>query len=336
MSAETYDDADDVGAAIDKAVVDAYRLITAEAQGARPDVFGLSMSGLGGCRKQAAYRAAGTRPSDPDLIQGENRAANHGTAIHKVLLPALARVLPGGGRHEVPVLLADGSTTGIPGTLDLAWRDVIVDVKTVGEHKLDRALARGETFEHRMQVGGYALAHGARWVVWLYIDRATGQAGRIVEEFDAGFRAEVLQRVWEIQQLAESPDHAPRDEHGPGLSYACDDCPWLRRCWGRDARSGEPGAQSRIARRVAEVEHALGEYVAHRDEESRHKKWKAFWLQVATGGGRKPGPYGKWRFSRGDSSYGLDTKAVREDYANRGEVPPQKEQAPRVYVRRVK
>ncbi|MET7814255.1 hypothetical protein ABZT26_25830 [Streptomyces sp. NPDC005395] len=331
---EEQETADEIGQLIDTAVKKAFEDVTHELESARPDVFGLSMSGLGRCRRAAAYALARTEPSDPDLaLSGERRTANLGTAIHRMLLPALARVL--GGRHEVPVLLADGSVLGIPGTLDLWWekKRAVVDVKTVGEHKLDRVVVRGETYEHRMQVGGYALAQGADWVVWLYLDRSTGKTARVVERFDAGFRREVWQRVWEIQRLAEAPEYAPRDERGPGLSFQCDGCAWLRRCWGRTARSGESGAQAHIAHDEPAVEAALAKYDEYRDVESRAKKWKAFWREVATGGGRRPGNYGAWKFHFTKPGYALDEKATRKDYENRGEEPPMKESAGRLIVR---
>ncbi|BDT39574.1 hypothetical protein [Streptomyces yaizuensis] len=331
--------ADDVAAAVDRAVGEAFAHVTAEHQTARGDsLFALTMSGLGGCRRQAAYRLAATEPTDPDLVAGEHRTANLGTAVHRILLPALAHVLPGPAAAEAPVVLQDGSARGVPGTTDLWWEPAraVIDLKTVGEHKLDRVLTRGESPEHRKQVGGYALAKDARWVVWLYLDRSTGCHAVVVEEFGPAFRAEVWERVWEIQRLARDPDFAPRDEHGPGLSYVCDGCPWLRRCWGRDARTGVRGAQSHIAMTDPQVETALGMYCAHRDEESRHKKLKNFWREVATGGGRKPGPYGKWRFYFTGASSRLDEKRVRADYAEREATPPTREETGRLYVRPVK
>ncbi|MFJ9719911.1 PD-(D/E)XK nuclease family protein [Streptomyces sp. NPDC101213] len=334
---EEQETADEIGQLVDDAVKAAFEHVTNELQAARPDVFGLSMSGLGRCRRAAAYALARTEPSDPDLVlHGEKRAAHLGTAVHRMLLPALAHAL--GGTHEVPVLLADGSVSGIPGILDLWWpsKRAVVDVKTVREYKLDRVLVHGEEYEHRMQVGGYALAQDARWVVWLYLDRSSGQTVRVVEEFGPEFRREVWHRIWEIQKLAETPEYAPRDERGPGLSYQCDGCGWLRRCWGSTARSGESGAQAHIAVDEPAVEAALAQYAMHRDEEGRHKKLKAFWRAVATGGGRKPGTYGRWRYHFTKPGYGLDQKTIRKDYADRGVEVPVKEEAGRLMVRPAK
>ncbi|MEU0770605.1 hypothetical protein [Streptomyces albogriseolus] len=331
------DDPDELAALIDEAVKKAFEEVTAELQARRKDPFALSMSGLGRCRRAAAYAVAGTEPTDPDLVMtGEQRTAHIGTAIHRLLLPKLAAVL--GARAEAPVLLADGSVSGIPGTLDVWWEKerTVLDVKTVGEHKLDKVLARGESYEHRMQVGGYALAKRARWVVWLYLDRSTGRSAQIVEEFGPDFQREVWQRIWEIQRLAERPELAPRDEHGPGLSYQCDSCGWLRRCWGRSARSGTPGAQAHIAPDEKSVEIALQNYATHRDEEGRQKKLKNFWRQVVTGGGRTPGAYGRWQFYFTKPGKGLDQKAVRAEYEQRGEKPPEKDEAGRLIVRPVK
>src|SRR6188768_1896159 len=75
---------------------------------------GLSMSGLGGCRRKGAYRIAHTAPIE--TIDLDNRAAEVGTALHAQWLPILAELL--GGQCEVESSLTAGELS-VPGTVDL-------------------------------------------------------------------------------------------------------------------------------------------------------------------------------------------------------------------------
>ena len=218
----------------------------------------LGLSALGGCTRAAAYAIAGTEPSDVPPPR-EGRAANLGTWEHNGLLPRLAARL-GEAAVEVPVVLRAAGLE-IRGSADLVWHTpalggVVVDLKTVGERRLHTVRRQGGPFRaHRQQVRAYALAvrqtgREVRWLVWLYMDRATGAEEVVVEPFTNAAALDVLDRARDLRRYADTdPDDAPREERGPGdpakgFSFACNECPWLRRCWGDDAVPGESGAQA--------------------------------------------------------------------------------------------
>lgn len=273
-----------------------------------PHHFGLSA--LGACRRAGAYALSRTPPSDPDLPVREGRAANLGTWEHEGLLPLLAAELPG-ARVEVPVVLRWAGLE-IPGSIDLDDPWTVVDLKTVGEYRLSGVLRTGSPYyQHRLQAGGYGLARlqegrPPRYVGWHYLDRANGDECIVVEPFTNSFAEQVTDRVEELAELAEEPDSAPRDERGPGLSFSCDECPWLRRCWGPDA---EPG--STRALRVfdaPDIEEALLEYDAARAAESAAKKAKEYALAKVEGAAY--GQYGRAELGRGKPSTAADPWAA--------------------------
>lgn len=262
-----------------------------------PHHFGLSS--VGGCRKAAAYAISRTPPSDPDLPVKEGRAANLGTWEHAGLLPRMAEQLPG-AQTEVKVTLR-AAGLNIPGSIDLDDPWTVVDLKTVGEFRLNGVVRTGAAYyNHYMQAGGYGLARlqmgrPPRWVAFHYLDRANGDECIIVNRFTNAYAQQVLDRVEELADLAEAPDDAPRDERGPGLSFSCDECPWLRRCWGPDA---EPG--STRALRVhddPDIEAALLDYDRARAIESQAKRDKE--LAAAKVEGARYGTYGRASYGRG-------------------------------------
>lgn len=253
---------------MEEAVAKAFELENTRRQEDR-DPTKLTMSGVGGCTRQNAYALAGTPASDVHNAE-EARMALLGTGIHDWYLPALARaitVLTGYVCDvEQKVLLTVGDVR-IRGQLDLAFGDVVVDLKTVREWKLNGVRRNGAFAEHHAQVFGYALAryqagYPVRWVIYLYMDRTTGEVEVIAERFSQTAAQNVMRRIKEINAFAaDDPDLAPREGRGPGLSLACDRCPWLRRCWGPDAKPGEEGPQVRIAETPDGLREILALYV---------------------------------------------------------------------------
>lgn len=286
--------------ALEAAIGQAFRQVTGEYQAGR-DPLEFSMSALGGCRRQAAYRIAGTPPSEPvpgrDTDHGEQRAANIGTMIHNALLPALAKLL--GADHELD-LTAELDALAVDGRTDLyvAAMRLALDLKTAGTDKW-RAMV-DVVRAHRLQVGGYALGlaqagKDVDWVAWAYLDRSSGQVFVIVEPFPGELVDVVEERAAELATYASDPDGAPRDEHGPGLSYVCDGCLWLRACWGEDAQPGTVGAQRNLVHDDAAVAEALEQYKRAGKEESAAASRKEFYKAMFSG--FTPGTYGAWAFS---------------------------------------
>jgi hypothetical protein len=344
----TLQSAPEVQARIKKAFHDAFTAATREGQLAREDLFGLSLSALGGCIKAAAYALAGTPPSDPELAyayQGWPQALL-GTWQHEGLLPWLAYALGGeygggfdGVSIEERVTLRVHPHT-IAGSLDLWWETegLVLDLKTVGEHKLNRVLVDGRAYHpHRLQVAGYALAkqragHTVRWIVWAYMDRANGDLELVIEPFTVELAAAVVARVGEIQWWAQRPDEAPREEHGPGLSLACDGCARLRRCWGEDAAPGHTGPQAAVLGATSEaVDFAMNEYKRLGQEETRIKAERKFWREVFS---RWPSwtPAGKWQHYTGKSRAEDDKEAAVALLKRHGIPVPTKPRKGSLYV----
>jgi hypothetical protein len=297
----------------------------------------LSLSGLGGCTRRAAYSVAGTPASDVPPPE-QARQANLGTWEHDGLLPQIAQLLPG-ALVEHPVEL-HAAGLRIPGRLDLWWPGLLLDLKTVGEHRLSGVRRAGAPYpEHVVQTRGYALAlHQAgmdvRWVASLYMDRADGGEEPMVERFDAPAALSVISRAEEIVEAAAEPDEARRDGRGPGLGFTCDSCPWLRRCWGDDAQPGVVGAQRNLARTDPQVEAALAMYVEARDREAAAKRDKEFAAAIIDG--KRWGTYGPYELRRGRPHDVLDHETVRSDYATRGEAVPMMETSPPLIVKVLK
>jgi hypothetical protein len=290
----------------------------------------LTLSGLGGCTRAAAYKVAGTPPSDRPL-RDEARAALLGTGTHDWFLPALVRAAGPGAACEQPVVL-HAAGLDIAGTLDFAHGPMVLDLKTVREWRLTGVRRRGGAYdEHTVQVLGYVLAriqegHDVRYAVFLYMDRSTGEVEVIVEEVTNAAVLAVVDRVTTIARLAElDPDSAPREERGPGLSYACDRCPWLRRCWGEDAVAGQPGPQRRLADTPAGLELALTLYaeVAELEATARARRTDKDFAKLILNE-VEAGEYGRWRLGRGRPRHMLDQQRARQILEEHGlEVPEQ-------------
>lgn len=324
------------------AVGRAFCLFTEQQQSQRHNLYGLSMSGLGGCSRRAAYALAEVPPSDPAAATtGENRAANLGTMIHAGYLPALASVL--GAREEIRIDLAvdaEDRQVVIPGRSDLYWpgEQLLLDLKTVGGHKLSARVADGPTWPHRVQVCGYALGaeqqgHPVRWVGWLYMDRATGEAYVIIEPFTDEQRQLVVDRCIELVNYAAFPHDAPRDGPGPGSKPAnamCNGCPWLRECWGPTAQPGVAGAQSTKVDDFGGMEQVLAAYIKARDAEAAASDRKDFYRELFRG--NEQGVYGRaqWRLTR--PSRTVDKNACVDMVRADGREPPRRTGEPRLMV----
>lgn len=319
------------------AVDAAFRAYTAMVQNQREDLYALTMSGLGGCTRQAAYRLARTPPSE-ELIFTEMREANLGTMIHLGLLPHMAHQL--GGREEIPVEMTMHGLV-IKGRSDLYIEPLatVSDLKTVGTYKFV-ALADTVNRTHRLQVAGYGLGvaqsgRPVQFVSWIYLDRATGQHRIVIEEFSDELIQAVDDRCAELEAFAAQPDAAPRDERGPGLSVICDSCPWLRECWGDDARAGVVGAQRILIHDHAGVTRSLELYDEARAREKTASDDKEFARAMFSS--FDPGIYGDWEFSF-SSGQGttVDKDAAIQMLTEAGIDVPRKPTARRLIVKRAR
>lgn len=320
--------------ALTEAMAAAFTAYTEQGQSQREDLYALTMSGLGGCTRQAAYRVARTPPSEP-LVWQEMREANIGTMIHEGLLPHLADET--GGTEEIAVELHTDALD-IKGRTDLYSERLraVVDLKTVGSYKFV-ALSSTIRRSHRLQVAGYALAirqsnRAVDWIAWCYLDRSSGKDRVIVEPWSDELERLVADRCAEIALFAEDPEAAPRDERGPGLSYVCDGCAWLRRCWGEDARPGEVGAQKTVLHEHGGVEEALRLYDDARARRDAAKEEMEF--ARAMFGDYDTGQYGEYSFGYASEGSSPDKDAALRVLEDAGIPVPTKSSKGRLIVRK--
>ncbi len=327
------DTADGVATATRQLVAAAFEADNTARQADR-DPTQLSMSGLGGCTRAAAYSIAGTPPTDVAPPE-DARQAMLGTWIHEHLLPGMAAQAGPDAVVEQPAQLRAAGLV-IPGTLDLAMPEIVWDLKSVREWRLSGVRRHGTYADHRVQVMGYALAryqagYPVRWVAWLYLDRATGDTHIEVEPFTNAAALAVVDRVSEIAYHAQAPDDAPREGHGPGLSFACDRCPWLRRCWGPDATPGEPGAQKSQAATIEGIVETLELYAAAAAVTGPAEKDKDFAKLVLSA--VPDGRYGRWILRRGEPGETTDMAEVERLLTEHGIPVPKRPKAGAISVR---
>lgn len=296
----------------------------------------MSMSDLGGCEREQAYKLAEVPPSDPALaFDTESRQALIGTWIHEKYLPFFAAELADGQvempvRLEVPIF--DPETGAwvrdqvVNGTTDLYTSVMgggVIDLKTLGAYLLGGVEHDGVRDEHRSQVRGYATAirqwgTPVAWVAWLYMDRANGEVAVHIEPFDEEAEAATEEQVRHLVRLSAAPDAAPRGHRGPGLSWVCDGCAWLRECFGPDA---EPGDSSALQVHTApEVAFAAEKYAEIRAQIGPLKKDQEMYGAMV--GRPKPGVYGPMTVTYGKDGEEVDKEAAVETLALLGaEIP---------------
>lgn len=283
---------------IDHVVGDAF---IAESTSRQRDPHDLGLSALGGCTRAAAHKIAQTEPSD-DVLPSEGRAANLGTWQHNGLLPRIADQIDQAG-HELEVTLRAAGRR-LRGHIDLPAPGLILDLKTVAEYRLQLVRRNGPIPAHVLQVAAYGVAriqagHPVRWLVLVYLDRASGDHETVVLPFTNRLALQAVDRVTTLVRHADDPDKAPRVDaddralRGPGASFQCNECPWLKRCWGPDAQPGQ-----RQARQFedGEVEALLASYAEQRALEGEAKRNKNEILALLDGTAH--GVYGSMSYGR--------------------------------------
>lgn len=313
------------------------RAFEAESATRQRDPHNLGISALAGCTRFAAYAIAGTPASD-QVDAREGRAANLGTWEHNGLLPRVADEFSHGATEVDVTLKAAGLT--IPGHIDLDVPSMVLDLKTVGEWRLQAVRQSGAFCDHVMQVAAYAVAklqagQPPQWLVILYLDRANGDEQAFVIPFTNEHVMMVIDRVAEIRRWAEDdPDTTPRRDasgaamSGPGYSFKCNECPWLRRCWGPDA---QPGQRYRHDHDNAEVEALLLEYIEVNAIEGPAKRRKAEIAELLETA--KYGTYGAARYHRAPDTIVDDPYAALKILKMLGYDVPQRPQRGKLSIR---
>lgn len=207
------------------------------ARSQQPDI---GWSEIGGCRRRAGYRLAGTPPTNPS---GSVQAVL-GTAIDTVVNQVVAET---GLAHQQEVTFA-----GIRGHFDrLEGEDPatgkpneVVDVKSVGTDRwLEHLELHGIPEQHRFQIHPYAaglllLGYPIRWVRIDYIARDTGREWTWRERFSPTVVRDALYWVRRVRDT--DIDMLPRD-YEPASAW-CQSCPFQQPCWGDAADDRDPRA----------------------------------------------------------------------------------------------
>jgi stage V sporulation protein SpoVS len=190
----------------------------------------LGWSELGGCRRRAGYRLAGTPPSNA----GSSVQAVLGTAVHDAVAAISTEM---GYDAETRVEFA-----GIPGHFDRVEGDEVVDVKTVGTDRwLEHVELHGPSQGDRWQVQGYAAALllkglDIRRVRIDYLARDTGREW----SWRSPFRPlDVRDALAWLALVRDAPvEDLPRDYEPDGPF--CRGCPFFVECWGRAVEDRDP------------------------------------------------------------------------------------------------
>lgn len=187
----------------------------------------LGMSELGGCRKRAGYRLAGTAPSNP---AGSVQAAM-GSAIHQVIADILREQNIPGISFEAEVEFA-----GIIGHYDRIEDETVIDVKTTSSRWLEHIKLHCPEIPHLWQVSLYAAAlkFAGKKISRVRIDylaRDTGEEFTWPNQHGALFDPQHVRDALEwLQGVYDTDvDMLPRDYEPDGPF--CQGCPYLDLCW---------------------------------------------------------------------------------------------------------
>jgi hypothetical protein len=297
----------------------------------------IGASEIGECRRRAAYRIAGVKPTNSFV----GLQAFLGTEIHKSVLKALQRMY--GGHTEVGL-----QGEQVKGSCDWYNGDV-EDLKTVSKGAFEKVLARGAYTKHWYQVVIYAwliseglltprearrgrLKAGEPNPVGMlrirYLSRDSGEDVVFERPFTPDLVAEALLWIAEVYDALDehgSPELVDRDGFGPGVDSFCDWCPFLDACWGPPIDPEVDGEDfTRQARFVDDEGRAAAavEYDRARADEADAKRRKEFArAQLAGWSGTVSTGFGvSW--SGGNERVQIDKDGACDRLVDLGEVVP--------------
>lgn len=285
----------------------------------------LGWSEVGGCKRRAGYRLAGTEPTNP----GGSVQAVMGTAIHAAVQQVLNEVAKPEDLVEYPVTFA-----GIPGHLDRYEADTatLIDVKTTSSRWLEHIKLHGPDRTHLWQLGGYGAAlisqgRKVRRVVIDYIARDTGELYRWADRFNPQWTRDALawlENVRSVELEMLNRDYAPD-------SPFCQHCPFLATCWEGAVPNRDPRSvllvEDQDALKWARQLEAARQVIADAKELEAEAKGALDALRPNESGKSDPIDVGlddkclQWTVS---TSNRLDGDAVKAEYAKAGAKPPVK------------
>lgn len=298
-------------------------LLLWDQQRARSQQREIGWSEVGGCRRRAGYRLAGTEPTNP----GSSVQAVMGTAIHSAVQDVLREYAEPGDLVEEEVRFA-----GILGHYDRyeAATATLIDVKTTSSRWLKTVKVEGPPQNTLWQINGYAASlisagKPVRRLVLDYLARDTGEEHRWVGTPNPQMVREAL--AWLKNVRDTQLEWLPRD-YEPDSAF-CRHCPFRDTCW----PEGEPHQDRRAvlftedpdaARWVAQLEQArLDKAAAEKLEKEAKGALDALRPNTTGTCVVDVGADKQLQFTVKTSDR-LDSDQVRADYAATGVEPPTK------------
>lgn len=306
-------------------------LLAWDRQRARSQQTEIGMSEIGGCRRRAGYRLAGTPPTN----QGGSVQAVMGTSVHAAVEEAFRAMQAAGQIPADDLIEFEVRFAGILGHLDRyeTATATVYDTKTTNQRWLDHIKLHGADQPHIWQVMLYAAAlihsgRPVRRVVVDYLARDSGDDHQVEMPFDPIHVRDAL--AWLDNVRSVEVDMLNRD-YAPDTAF-CLHCPFLATCWGdaipnRDPLSAlyvdDPDAR-RWARQLADARAVIKQAEALEKE----AKGALDALRPNVSGKSDPLDVGldAWalQWTVGPTRR-LDSDAVRAEYAEAGARPPEKE-----------
>jgi hypothetical protein len=299
----------------------------------------IGASEIGECRRRAAYRITGTKPTN--VTTGLQAAL--GTILHKDLLKALQKMY--GGLVEVKL---EGEQ--IKGSCDWWTGDGIEDLKTTSQGGFEKVLSRGAYAKHWFQVVTYGwLARTGQTrdrrlpretpldVEQLrirYLSRDSGEDLVFAREYDPMLAAEAIFWLADVYAALEDngrrPEEIHRDGYGPNVDVMCEWCPFLDACWGPPLPvESELSRQSQLTVTDEDYVAAVRDYDQWRKAEAEAKRNKEYARERLRG---REGPAGDLHcaWTGGNERPQVDKDAAVDRLAELGhKVPTRMVRSPR-------
>ena len=287
----------------------------------------IGMSEVGGCRRRAGYRLAGTPPVDP----GGSVQAVMGTAIHHAVEQVFHAMQQEGLIPPEDLVEYEVRFAGVLGHLDRYETATkrLYDTKTTSGRWLEHIIAHGPDEQHVWQTHLYAaslIASGypVREIVIDYLARDTGKDHQAIIDFNPKHVKAALD--W-LEQIRSQPLDMLNRDYEPDSAW-CQHCPFRTPCWGDAVPDRHP-------RSVLFVEDPDGQKWARQLDQAREARKAADVLEKEarqaldairpnTSGKSDPVDVGyakhlQWTVSQ---TRRLNTTAVRAEYEATGAKPP--------------
>lgn len=287
----------------------------------------LGMSELGGCRRRAGYRLAGTEPTN----EGGSVQAVMGTAIHAAVEQVFHDMQAAGLIPAEDLVEHEVSFAGVLGHFDRyeSATQTLYDTKTTNENWLKHIVLHGADQQHIWQGHLYAAAlmrtgRKVRRIVIDYIARDTGNDHQVTMPFEIRHVRDAL--AWLDNVRSVDVEMLNRD-YAPDTAF-CGHCPFRDTCWGDAIPDRSPLSVLYVddpdAVKWAEQLAGARAVIAEAKKLADEAKGALDALRPNATGKSDPLDIGwdwniQWTVS---TSNNLDTDLVKAEYAKAGAKPP--------------